>query len=184
MEVKLGATVSYFLWSFFAGVLLALLYDCFRSSRRIFRTSVLGVTFEDVLFFLIAGGVLFVTAFYKNGGRLRFQGFGGVIFGFLLYRRLMKDRIVRMMVWIYQKAVCLFIFILKIILFPLRMVSKVLSKPFLVIGWYSKQGVKRAERVFRTIKARQNLTEKRKKADQKRRQKHVRKSSGANENFR
>ncbi len=178
MELKLGATVSYFLWSLLLGGILALAYDVLRSARRIVRTSVFGVNMEDIGFFILTGILLFWTAYDKNDGRLRWQGFSGAILGFFLYRTLFRDRLVCVMVWFYQQAVRLGVGLIKIILFPLGIIYKILAKPFLVIGWYSSRGVRRAEGVLRTRMERQRLRRKCQKAEKKKlqKQKEIRKT--------
>lgn len=160
MEIKLGATVSYFLWSLLAGGVLAFAYDLLRSSRRIFKTSVFGINFEDILFFLLSGIILFWIAYDKNDGRLRFQGFLGVFLGFLVYRIVFQDRVVKIIVWIFEQLLKLLFFLLKIVLFPVRMIYKALAKPFLVIAWYSRQGICRAERVAKTVARRREMLRK------------------------
>ena len=169
MEVKFGATVGYFLWSLLAGGVLALIYDLLRSSRRLYKTSVFSVNMEDVLFSIVAGGLLFWIAFSKNDGRIRFQGFLGVFLGFWMYRKLFRDRIVRVMVWVYQKTVQLLVAMLRIVLFPVQLVYRMLAKPFLVVAWYSKRGLSRAERIFRMVSMRQKFLQKRQRAERKRR---------------
>ncbi len=160
MELKLGATVSYFLWSVLAGGSLAFLYDFLRSSRRIFRTSVIGVNLEDVLFFLLSGVLIFWLAYDKNNGMLRFQGFLGLLSGFWMYRILFRDLFVCFLVWISGLFMKSIFFLIKLISFPIMIVFRILSKPFLVIGWYSRQGLNRAEVMARTLTRRKKLLKK------------------------
>lgn len=157
MELRLGATVYYFLWSFVLGAVLAFLYDFLRSSRRIVRTSVIGINLEDFLFFLIASFLFFWNAYDKNNGRIRLHGFAGVVLGFWLYRKLFQDFIVRIMVLLVELAVKLLVFLLRIILFPLSIIYRILSKPFLVVGWYSRRGFNKAERVLKVMKRRKKM---------------------------
>ncbi len=160
MELKLGATVSYFLWSLLAGGVLALVYDLLRSSRRLFVTSVFGINLEDIFFFLLFGLIIFWIAYDKNNGQLRFQGFLGAFVGFGIYRLVFRDVIVKILVFLSKQMVKLISFIINIILFPCHIVCKVLAKPFYVIVWYSRQGVNWLERLGKVIGRRRKMKKK------------------------
>lgn len=163
MELKVGVTLQYFVWSLSAGVFMAFLYDFLRSSRRLLKTSVFGVNLEDVLFFCISAIIIFWVAFDKNNGVIRLQGFAGVLIGFLIYRMVFKDFFVRVMVFSVEIFVKVFVWFLRVILFPMKVIYRILAKPFLVIGWYSRQGVHKAENIMKIIKKRRWI---RKKAKQ------------------
>ncbi len=160
MELKLGATVSYFLWSLLAGGVLALVYDFFRSSRRLFVTSVFGINLEDVLFFLFFSFMMFWIAYDKNDGQLRFQGFLGTFFGFGFYRLIFRDVIVKILVFLSKQAVKFTFVIINIILLPCRVICKILAKPFYVIVWYSRQGLNWAEQLAKVIGRRREMKKK------------------------
>ncbi len=151
MELKLGATVSYFLWSLLLGWILAVIYDFFRSSRRIFKTSVFSINFQDIIFFVLVGGSLFAIAYLKNNGRLRFQGFLGFIAGFLVYRLIFRDFLVQFLVLVYELLAKMLRQLLNILLFPIKILYKILAKPFLVVGWYCRQGITRTGSITRTL---------------------------------
>ena len=174
MEVTFGVTLSYFLWSMLVGGVLALIYDVFRTLRRISRTSVLGVNLEDVLFFLFAGALLFWMAYSKNSGRLRWQGFLGTALGLAVYRILIKDRLVNALVYLYGVLVRILTWILKAILLPVKIIYRILAKPFIVIGWYSHRGVSRASGAIKLKREKHRIKVKCKKAEaeKRRRSKH------------
>ena len=149
MELKLGATISYFLWSLAAGIMLAFLYDFLRSSRKIFKTSVLGVNIEDILFLIGTGCFIFWLGYDKNNGIVRVQGLLGLLLGFWLYRKLFRDYIVRFIVWVSGVLVRTFLIVVRIILYPLKVIFRILSKPFYVIAWYSSRWMNGMERIMR-----------------------------------
>ncbi len=169
MDMEFGITVSYFLWSLALGGCLAFAYDLLRVTRRIVTTSVFGVNLEDICFFLFAGLVLFWTAYDKNGGQLRFQGFLGAIFGFTLYRRILKDRLVNFLVLCYDAFLKILFWVLKFLLFPIQIVYKVLSKPFLVIAWYSREKARQMNGKLRARQEQKKIRKKCKKTELKKR---------------
>ncbi len=171
MEMKFGITVSYFLWSLALGGIMAFLYDLLRMTRRMISTSVFGVNLEDICFFLLGGLLLFWTAYDKNGGQLRWQGFFGAILGFGFYRAVLKDRLVKVLVWCNKGLIEAFLWVFRVLLFPVRVVYKMLAKPFLVIGWYSRERVRRVNGIFRASREQKKIREKCKKAEMEKRKK-------------
>lgn len=172
MEIKLGATVSYFLWSLLLGCGAALFYDLLRSARRIFKTSVFGVNAEDICFLFLCGFLLFWTAYDKNEGQLRWQGFLGSLLGFLVYRWLFKDRLVAFFVKVHDFLVRIFLWMMKILLFPVQLIYKILSKPFLVIAWYSRKRVLEVEDRIKAKRKCKKIRKKTQKAEMEKRRKH------------
>ena len=174
MKVTFGVDLGYFLWSLVLGASLALLYDMLRSGRRLVPGSVIRVNLEDVFFVLLAGVLFFLIAYDKNGGCLRVQGFLGTGIGIFGYYVVFRDRMVRVMVWFSQLVIGIFCWVLRVVLLPVRFVFRLLSKPFLVIAWYSKQSI---DKMGNAKKRRQKMNELRAKSrraereNQKRRKK-------------
>lgn len=146
MEVTFGVDAVYFLWSLGVGGLLAFVYDVLRATRRMTTVKDLVVTLEDFFYALFTGVILFLTAYGKNEGELRWHGILGTVSGFFLYKLLFRNIVVNLLVKTYDLLVLVVVHALKIVLFPLRMLYKLLKKPFVVVGWYSKQGAGRAAR--------------------------------------
>lgn len=157
MEVNYGVHISYFLWSLALGGGLSFLYDMLRSGRRMGKNSVLRVNIEDILFFLLVGILLFLTAYDKNDGRLRWQGFLGTGMGIGIYYLVFRDRIVRMTVFITRKLMDFTFWLIRVLLFPVRVVYHMLAKPFLVITWYSRKSVTRAKGILKTKRERKRM---------------------------
>ena len=144
MEVQFGISIGYFLWSLLLGFVLAFLYDLLRTARRIFHAAVWVVNLEDIFFFLLCGLLLLWTAYEKNSGRLRWQGFLGSVAAFFAYRHLLKEHMVCFLTGLYEKIVQGICAAMRLILFPVRLVYRILSKPFYIIVWYSKKQMRSA----------------------------------------
>ena len=54
-----------------AGVIIAFLYDMFRLKRRIVRTKIAMVHFEDIVFWIIAAIIFFLSSYVISNGETR-----------------------------------------------------------------------------------------------------------------
>ena len=169
MEVQFGVSVGYFLWSLLLGFVLAFLYDLLRTARRIFHAAVWVVNLEDIFFFLLCGLLLLWTAYEKNSGRLRWQGFLGAGAAFFGYRHLLKEHMVCFLTGLYEKIVQGICAAVRLILFPVRLVYRSLSKPFYIIVWYSKKQARRAGDRMKTRKKQREIRHKCKAAEKNKR---------------
>ena len=86
-----------------------LIYDIFRTMRRVSKASVLGINAEDMLFLIFAGALMFYIAYTQNNGRLRWHGFLGTVCGFLAFRIIFRDRIVKCMTFVSVSYTHLFL---------------------------------------------------------------------------
>lgn len=68
-----------------AGALIAFLYDMFRLKRRIVRTRTIMVHIEDIIFWMIAAIVLFLSSYIISSGETRAYFYAGAFLGSLLY---------------------------------------------------------------------------------------------------
>ena len=91
-----------------AGILTAFLYDLFRLKRRIIKTASIIVHIEDILFWLSAAIIVFLTSYMISSGETRLYFFMGILAGGVLY----------------------FVLLSKIILWTLTELIKILSWPF------------------------------------------------------
>ncbi len=68
-----------------AGALIAFLYDMFRLKRRIVRTKAIIVHIEDIIFWMVAAIVLFLSSYVISSGETRTYFYAGAFLGGLLY---------------------------------------------------------------------------------------------------
>ena len=147
MEMYYKIDIGYFLWSLLLGVVMAVGYDVIRAFRKIVKNSTFSVNFADIIFIIISAFLIFFLAFDKNKGELRWYGLTGVCIGFISYRCIFKSSIVKFFLLFYESIMKLIVFIINIILFPVRIIYRILAKPIYVIGWYTSQGIKKAKMV-------------------------------------
>ena len=137
-----------------AGALSAFIYDVLRISRRIVNANTLAVNLEDILFFIAAALILFYTAYIKNSGEIRWQGFVGGGCGVLLYAVVARNRFVdcgtAMVLWLMK----LFVAVVRMVFFPIRIILRVLKKPVSIVAWYTGRSLRRIKGIVRNGKTR------------------------------
>lgn len=105
-----------------AGVLLAFVYDLFRLKRRIVRTRPLFVHIEDILYWLCAAIILFLSSYILSSGETRNYFFAGSILGSLVYFGILS----RPVLWLLTAVV-------RLILWPFNEILRFLKPVFRVI---------------------------------------------------
>ena len=141
--------VGFFAASLIAGIVAAFIYDLLRVSRRILGAGDGIVNLEDVLFLGAAALIMFGAAYLKNSGELRWQGFIGFGGGAGLYAVVVKNRFLNVSTAIIKWLVKVAEKIIKILLFPIRLILKIFKRPVNVVMWYTGQGIRRAKRLAR-----------------------------------
>ena len=131
MQVNYGPYIGYFLWSFALGAVLALVYDLLRFSRRIFKINDFIVNLQDIIFIIISGVGAVCTAYFVNHGDIRLYGLLGILLGFVLYRRVMGTRFVDLACFLYNALLKAMEFVLKLILFPIKLFMRIVGKPII-----------------------------------------------------
>lgn len=156
MYTSVPTEFQFFLLSIVSGIVSAFLYDILRISRRIVRVSDAVINIEDILFFIAAAFLIFVAAYLKNSGELRWQSFIGFATGICIYIFTVKNRLLNISTIIIRFIVRITGAVLSVILFPLRLIFKIFRKPVSVIAWYTGMGVRRVKSAAKSkgIKAR------------------------------
>ena len=121
---------------FLSGMLCGIVYDVIRARRKLLDLGNICVNVEDTIFCIFSGIVFLTVTFYLNSGVIRISGFFGIIFGEFIYFLLIRNRIRNLFIFIAKKTKDLFIIILKIILFPLKLFERLLRKPVHIAVWY------------------------------------------------
>lgn len=98
----IGQEVSVLGIAVLVGAGLFLFYDIVRIFRRIIPHGVIWVGVEDVVYWLICTGVVFVMLYHENDGMVRGFALGGIVFGMLLYYLVFSRLMIRINVTIWK----------------------------------------------------------------------------------
>ena len=150
MENTIWMQAEFFVWSLLAGAVLGFIYDIFRVSRRFFKTRDIVTIVQDILFFIISAFIIFIVAFKINEGEIRYFEFLAIFTGFVLYRIIAGVNVVNAVVKIIEFLAKALFFLLKLILFPVTFIFKILKKPVKIIVWHTGRGTKRARFLLKT----------------------------------
>ncbi len=123
-----------------------LCYDFLRIHRRINSVPNFVVNIEDFIFAAFSAVAVFYTTYVKNNGEIRWQTAAGLFLGCGLYMFIIRDRFVKLICVIWRAAIKFLIKLLKIVIFPMVFILKIITKPARVICWYSGKGIKRVGR--------------------------------------
>ena len=104
-----------------AGVVIAFLYDMFRLKRRMVKTKTAMVHFEDILFWVIAAIIFFLSSYVVSNGETRAYYYMGSFIGGVLYFCILSKPILWLLTWS-----------IRIILWPFEMLINIL-KPIIEI---------------------------------------------------
>lgn len=122
-----------FLMYLATGIIISLLFDIFRASRRTIKTSDTVTFIEDIIFWILATLLLLYITFILNSGNIRLFNFVGLALGGILYYFTVSKYFIKIMVIAlgFIKKVSIKAF--TIILIPLKIFLKVNKKIFYVV---------------------------------------------------
>lgn len=143
MYTTVPMEAQFFLLCVLAGAVTAFIYDLLRISRRMVKVSDFAVNVQDLLFFAVAAVILFIAAYLKNSGEIRWQAFLGGAAGIALYIVAVRNRLLNLSTAIMRVTVKAVNVVMRVLLFPVRMIFKMLRKPFSIVIWYTGNGVRR-----------------------------------------
>lgn len=114
------------------GIILGILFDCYRVLRRVFKPRGIITWFTDLLYWLLATAVVIVSLVLSNWGELRFYVFIGIVSGLGLYYK-----------WLSQGFMHFFLQSIRVVVIGLRFLkdgfSKVILRPLVycikIISW-------------------------------------------------
>ncbi|MFA9464472.1 MAG: spore cortex biosynthesis protein YabQ [Velocimicrobium sp.] len=85
MSEMIVSEVHFYLSSFLWGMALVAMYDVLRIFRRIIKHKSLLIALEDLIFWIMAAGLVFRMIYQYNNGIIRFPGMIILFLGMLLY---------------------------------------------------------------------------------------------------
>ncbi len=146
--------IAYFLESMGCGALFAAAYDFLRARRREKKVKAFFVYIEDIACLAALGLLAYALAFRENVGIIRWYGILGLGLGALLLKLALGDRLMRFFEKVYRLFTRIMCFIAKILLFPVRLLSKLIRRPISVVVWHSREGSREIVDIWRTLKIR------------------------------
>ncbi len=121
--------VYIFMYAILAGAIAAFLYDLLRIKRRAIKTGVILVSLEDILFWLVAAVLLFITVYNSNSGEMRGFIFIGNVIGVVLYETLLSNIIIKSSMMIINLIKRVFKFLWKVLSYPFKLAYKIIKIP-------------------------------------------------------
>lgn len=88
--------LDFFIKSFIMGIILLFFYDVIRASRRVIHQPDGIVGLFDVLYWCVAGALLFLLSMDENDGLIRFYALLATGLGMLLYNRTVSKLILKL----------------------------------------------------------------------------------------
>lgn len=123
----MGNQAYIFLIFILNGFLIGILFDIFRILRKSFKTKDIITYIQDVLFWLISGGIILYTIFKFNNGELRGFIFIGIGLGTILYMLLFSKIFIKINLYIINFLKKLFHFA---IIVPIQFICNIIKKLF------------------------------------------------------
>lgn len=110
------------------GIIIGLIFDIFRISRRTIKTSDFITIIEDFLFWILTAIILLYSIFTFNNGEIRWFMFMATILGFLLYIMTVSSYIIKINVTIINFIKKIIQKIFNIICIPFKILFKFIKK--------------------------------------------------------
>lgn len=137
------------------GVILAFLYDLFRLKRRLWKTRPLLVHFEDILFWICATVILFLSSYILSSGETRSYFFAGAFIGAVSYWGILSkpvlwllSTVIRIMLWPFKEIIKFLRPIFNVILLNLRKITGKAKNRLALEGYRARVGFIRLKNAF------------------------------------
>ena len=103
------------------GLIIGILFDCFRILRKSFKTADWITYIQDIIFWILTGIIVLFSIFKFNNGEIRSYIILGIFFGFLMYMLTISKFIVKYTVLLIQ-------LLKKIIAYPINIIINIFKK--------------------------------------------------------
>lgn len=127
--MSVGGQAYIFLWSIIGGMAISFLYDTFRIKRKVVNTNIKLIYVEDILYWVIAAFVLFLTVYYSNDGELRGFIFVAILIGVGIYALVFSKLVILCSLWVLKFIHKVLKTLWAIVSFPFRIIIKGLAVP-------------------------------------------------------
>ena len=113
LNVSISNQCFVFAVCIFCGGAIGFLFDLFRITRRLFRTSNIFATTEDIVFWIVASAVFFAVVLKISSGEIRFFQLVALFIGTVLYFLTISPLIIKVSVLVLRFVARVLIFIVK-----------------------------------------------------------------------
>ncbi|TCO71361.1 spore cortex biosynthesis protein YabQ [Marinisporobacter balticus] len=125
-----------FLATLYGGIFIGFIYDLYRIFRCIFKPKKIATIIEDLIFWIVISIAAITVLLFSNEGQVRFYTFLGFMIGSILYNRILSKFVIKSMILLLRMIRKIILKIVKIILYPLRVLRKLFLKPW---RWLKKK---------------------------------------------
>lgn len=132
-----------FLLTVFAGCVMTFIYDGIRIVRRIVPHRNIVINIEDFIYFVGCGVWFFVILFSDNYGEIRFFSIIGMFIGIILYLLTLSPLVVKSGTFILKKILRFLYYAVYTVLYPIRLLFRIILYPFIRAGRVVKKHSKR-----------------------------------------
>ncbi|MGE5474091.1 MAG: spore cortex biosynthesis protein YabQ [Ignavibacteriales bacterium] len=165
LAVSVSSQVIVFFCCILGGLIIGLLFDIFRLSRRIIPTSDLITYIEDIIFWVLVGVIVLVTIFQFNQGQLRGFVFLGMFLGLVFYFMLFSNLLIRLVCYLFSLLEKITRYVIKLTKKPIKIIVKMIAIPIRMIWFVLKKAAQRiklrCKKIFANIKrSKKIITEK------------------------
>lgn len=157
MPVSVSNQAYVFLWSVGGGIAAAFLYDLFRIRRKAVKSHDLFVYVEDILYWIIAAVIMFLTIYISNEGEIRGFLFVGAVIGVVLYIVLLSRVIMASFLAILRILGKIAYITYSILIYPFRIIARILSYPLKFLGTLIKKVLKALRKRARASMAKASI---------------------------
>lgn len=132
--ILIAEQVYIFLYAILAGCIVTFLYDIIRIKRRAIKTNTIIISLEDILFWLIAAILVFLTVYSSNDGQMRGFILIGNILGVVFYLSLLSRFVIASSMIVINFLKKLILFVWMVISYPFKLIFRILSVPVRFFG--------------------------------------------------
>ena len=111
------------------GFIIGIIFDIFRVLRKTFKTTDSITYIQDIFFWIVTGVFVLFTIFKFNNGEIRGYVFFGISIGILIYILIFSKVFVKISVDILNMLKEIIIKIGYILIYPFKMLFKIILKP-------------------------------------------------------
>lgn len=109
--MDINAEVYAFLTMVYCGIVMGILFSVYCEKRRLFKRGPIMGPIEDILFWIVQAGVLFLFLYWSNYGEIRMFSILGAAVGFTVYYHTLRWLVVRILDFAFTTIIKAFSFI-------------------------------------------------------------------------